>query len=173
MTAERKDAVTLNGQPLTLLGPELKSGERAPDFSAVDINLRSFTLADTKGKARIFSVVPSLDTPVCEAMTRRFNQEVAELPDVNIYTISMDLPFALSRWRAASGVRKVVLLSDHRDASFGLAYGTLIKEARLESRAIFVLDEEGVIRHVEYVKEIADQPNYTRVLEVARELTEA
>jgi len=172
MTVERKDAVTLNGQPLTLVGPELRSGNRAPDFNVVDMNLRPFTMADTKGKARIFSVVPSLDTPVCEAMTRRFNREAMELPDVNIYTISMDLPFALSRWRAASGVRKVVLLSDHRDTSFGLAYGTLIKEVRLESRAIFVLDEEGVIRHVEYVQEIADQPDFDRVLEVARELAE-
>jgi thiol peroxidase len=170
MTVERKNAVTLKENPFTLVGPELKVGDVAPDFTAVDNGLASVGLADTEGKVRIFSVVPSLDTPVCDTMTRRFNEEAAKLPEVTIYTISMDLPFAQARWCAAAGVRKVKMLSDHKEASFGMAYGTLVKELRLDSRAIFVVDQDGVIRFVEYVTEIADQPDYDAALAVVREL---
>ncbi len=170
MAEERRDAVTLKGNPFTLVGPELKPGDAAPDFELVGADLSPVTLQDTTGKIRIFSVVPSLDTPVCDTMTRRFNTEAAGLPEVKIYTVSMDLPFAQSRWCAASGVDNIVMLSDHRTGSFGEGYGTLVKELRLDSRAIFVVDGEGVIRHVEYVGEIADQPDYGAALDCVRAL---
>ena len=170
MAEERRNAVTLKGNPFTLVGPELRSGDPAPDFELVGADLKPVNLQDTAGKIRIFSVVPSLDTPVCDTMTRRFNTEAAGLPEVQIYTVSMDLPFAQSRWCAASGVDNIAMLSDHRDGSFGESYGTLVKELRLDSRAIFVVDAEGLIRHVEYVGEIADQPDYDSALDSVREL---
>ena len=166
---ERPGATTLKGNPLTLIGPELKAGDTAPDFTAVDNSLKPVTLKDTAGKVRIFSVVPSLDTPVCDAQTKKFNEEAANLPGVEIYTVSMDLPFAQKRWCGAFGVDKVKMLSDHKDASFGANYGTLIKDHRIESRAIFVLDPQNRIRHAEYVKEVADFPNYEAALSAARE----
>jgi thioredoxin-dependent peroxiredoxin len=170
MPMERPGAVTLRGKPFTLLGPELHEGETAPDFTATGKNLKPVMLEDTQAGIRIFSVVPSLDTPVCDAQTRRFNREASELPDVKIYTVSMDLPFAQSRWSAAAGVDHVVMLSDHRDCSFGLAYGTLIKELRLLCRAIFVIDESNKLRYVEYVKEVAAQPDYEAATDAIRRL---
>jgi thiol peroxidase len=161
---ERPGATTLRGNPLTLIGPELKAGDKAPDFSLVDNGLKTVTLADTGSNWRIISVVPSLDTPVCDAQTKRFNEAAAQLPNVDILTVSMDLPFAQKRWCGAFGVDKLKMLSDHRDGSFGTNYGTLIKELRIESRAIFVLDPANAIRYVEYVKEVADHPNYEAVL---------
>ena len=171
MISERSNAVTLQGNPFTLLGPELKVGDQAPDFVILDRKLKSVTLADIKNEVRIFSVVPSLDTPVCDAQTRRFNEEIEELQGVSIYTISMDLPFAQNRWCSSTGVENLEMLSDHRDASFGVNYGTLIKELRLNCRAIFVVDSQDILRHVEYVKEVADHPNYDDALNTARELT--
>jgi thiol peroxidase len=168
---ERTGAVTLKGKPLTLVGPELKVGDRAPEFGCVDTDLKPVSLAQTGEAVRIFSVVPSLDTPVCDAQTRRFNEEAATLPGVEIFTISMDLPFAQRRWCGAFGIDRVKMLSDHREASFGTAYGALIKELRLESRSIFVVDRKDVIRHVEYVKEVTDFPDYEAALAVARSLT--
>ena len=168
---ERPGATTLKGNPLTLVGPELKPGDTAPDFEVVDTGLQKVTLASTGGNVRIFSVVPSLDTPVCDAQTKRFNEEAAQLAGVEILTISMDLPFAQKRWCGAMGVDRVKMLSDHRDGSFGRAYGTLIKELRIESRAIFVVDPNNVIRHAEYVKEVADFPNYEAALTSARSLS--
>lgn len=170
MPVERPNAVTLKGGALTLVGPELKVGDQAPDFVTVGKDLKPVGLADTQGKTRIFSVVPSLDTPVCDSQTRRFNQEAGSLPNVRIYTISMDLPFAQSRWCAAAGVNNVTMLSDHRDGSFGAAYGTLIKELRLNARALFVVDVGGIIRHLQYVKEVADHPDYEAALEATREI---
>jgi len=120
---------------------------------------------------RIFSVIPSLDTPVCDAQTKRFNEEAAKLDGIEIYTISMDLPFAQKRWCGAFGIDKIKMLSDHRTGSFGENYGTLIKDLRIESRAIFVLDKDGTIKHVEYVKEVADHPNYEAALAAAKSLT--
>jgi len=158
----------MRGNPLTLIGPELKAGDSAPDFKLVDNSLKSVSLADTGHNVRIISVVPSLDTPVCDAQTKRFNEEAAKLPGVDILTVSMDLPFAQKRWCGAFGVDKVKMLSDHRDASFGTNYGTLIKDLRIESRAIFVLDQKNTIRHAEYVKEVADFPNYDTALAAAR-----
>jgi thiol peroxidase len=151
-----------------LIGPELKPGDTAPDFALVDNSLKSVTLADTGHNVRIISVVPSLDTPVCDAQTKRFNEEAAQLPQVDILTVSMDLPFAQKRWCGAFGVDKVRMLSDHKEGSFGSQYGTLIKELRIESRAIFVLDQQNRIRHAEYVKEVADHPNYETALAAAR-----
>jgi thiol peroxidase len=170
---ERAGAATLKGKPLTLVGPELKAGDRAPDFTCVDNDLKPVSLEGTGRTVRIFSVVPSLDTAVCDAQTRRFNEEAAKLAPVEIYTISMDLPFAQRRWCGAFGIDKVKMLSDHREASFGSGYGTLIQELRLESRAIFVLDKDGVIRHAQYVKEVTDFADYEAALAVARSLAGA
>jgi thiol peroxidase len=167
---ERPGATTLKGNPFTLIGPELKVGDKAPDFDVVDNTLQPVNLAKTAGKVRIFSVVPSLDTPVCDMQTKRFNDEAAKMPDVDIYTVSMDLPFAQKRWCGAFGVDNIKMVSDHKSGSFGEAYGTLIKELRIESRAIFVVDKGGVIRYVEYVKEVAEHPHYDYVLSVAKGL---
>src|SRR5215472_698658 len=165
---ERPGATTMRGNPLTLIGPELKAGDAAPDFKLVDNSLKSVSLNDTGQNVRIISVVPSLDTPVCDAQTKRFNEEAAKLPGVDILTVSMDLPFAQKRWCGAFGVDKVKMLSDHREASFGTNYGTLIKDLRIESRAIFVIDQKNKIRHAEYVKEVADFPNYEAALSAAK-----
>lgn len=160
----------MRGKPLTLLGPELKAGEKAPDFEVVNDGLQPVNLEKTGHGVRIFSVIPSLDTPVCDAQTKRFNEEAAKLDGIEIYTISMDLPFAQKRWCGAFGVDKIKMLSDHRSGSFGENYGTLIKDLRIESRAIFVLDKDGTIKHVEYVKEVADHPNYEAALDAAKSL---
>jgi thioredoxin-dependent peroxiredoxin len=165
---ERPGATTLRGNPLTLVGPELKPGDAAPDFTLVDGSLKPVSLADTGGQVRIISVVPSLDTPVCDAQTKRFNEAAGSLPGVDILSVSMDLPFAQKRWCGAFGVDKVKMLSDHKDASFGSHYGTLIKELRIESRAIFVLDRNNKVLHAEYVKEVADHPDYEAALLAAR-----
>ena len=146
----------------------MKAGDAAPDFAAVDTGLKPVDLAKTGTGVRIFSVVPSLDTPVCDMQTRRFNEEAAKLPNVKIYTISMDLPFAMKRWCGAMGVDKVEMLSDHRTGSFGESYGTMIKDLRIESRAIFVVDQANKLSYVEYVKEVADHPNYDAALAAAK-----
>jgi thiol peroxidase len=158
----------MKGNPLTLIGPELKAGDRAPDFSVVDSGLKAVTLADTGNGVRIISVVPSLDTPVCDMQTKKFNEAAAALPGVSILTVSMDLPFAQTRWCGAFGVDKIKMLSDHREGSFGTNYGTLIQGLRIESRAIFVIDGNNVIRHVEYVKEVTEHPDYEAALAAAR-----
>ena len=158
----------MKGAPLTLVGPELKVGDAAPDFSLMDKGLKAVTLKDTGNRVRIISVIPSLDTPVCDAQTKHFNDEAANLPGVDMITVSMDLPFAQKRWCTTFAVDNLKMLSDHMDASFGTNYGTLIKELRIESRAIFVLDADNKIRHAEYVKEVADFPNYETALAAAR-----
>src|SRR5947207_5437031 len=165
---ERAGATTMKGNPLTLVGPQLQAGDPAPDFNVVDNTLSPVNLEKTGHHVRIISVVPSLDTPVCDLQTKRFNEEAAKLPDVDILTISMDLPFAQNRWCGAFGVDRIKMLSDHGSGSFGEAYGTLIKDLRIESRAIFVLDRDNTIRHVEYVKEVADHPNYDAALAAAK-----
>ena len=168
---ERPGAVTMKGNPLTLVGTELKVGDQAPAFVALDNNLSPVSLDSFRGKVCIISSVPSLDTPVCDMETRRFNTEAGTLGnDVVILTISMDLPFAQKRWCGAAGVERVQTLSDHRDASFGKAYGVLIKELRLLARAVFVLDQQGTIRYLQLVKEIAEEPDYNSVLKAVREL---
>jgi thiol peroxidase len=164
---ERPGAVFLNGNPLTLIGPELRPGDPAPDFEAFDSHMQPVRLADTGQRVRIFSVVPSLDTPVCDAQTKRFNDEVGKLDRIDVYTISVDLPFAMSRWCLTMGVDYVKMLSDYRNGSFGANYGTLIKDLRLESRAIFVLGPDNTLRHVEYVKDVAEHPDYDAALAAA------
>lgn len=154
---------------MTLLGPELQAGDKAPDFDVVNDTLQPVSLQKTGNSVRIFSVVLSLDTPVCDAQTRRFNEEAAKMPGVEIYTVSMDLPFAQKRWCGTYGIDRVKMLSDHKTGSFGEHYGTLIKELRIESRAIFVVDQDNKLRHVEYVKEVAEHPNYETALKAARE----
>ena len=167
---ERPGATTLQGNPMTLLGPELHAGEKAPDFDVIDAGLKPFSLASTGAAVRVFSVVPSLDTPVCDMQTKRFNEEAAKMPSVEMYTVSMDLPFAQKRWCGAFGVDNIRMLSDHRSGSFGEAYGTLIKDLRIEGRAIFVVDKDGTLKHVEYVKEVANHPDYESALKVVKEL---
>ena len=167
----RTSAITLRGNPKNVIGPELKAGDTAPDFEAVDTSLKTVTLADTGNGVRIFSVVPSLDTPVCDMQTKRFNEEASALPNVKIYTLSMDLPFAMKRWCGAMGVDNLVMLSDHRSGSFGAAYGTLIEDLRIHARAIFVIDDANVIRYAEYVGEVGNHPDYDAALAAARALT--
>ena len=168
---ERDGIVTMKGNPITLMGTEPQVGDKAPDFVAVDNDLNPVSFDSFRGKVCIVSSVPSLDTPVCDMETRRFNDEAGRLgDDVEILTISMDLPFAQKRWCGAAGVDKVQTLSDHRDAAFGQAYGVLIKGLRLLARAVFVVDKEGTIRYIELVKEIASEPDYDSILTAVKEL---
>ncbi len=166
MAQERKNAVTFKGNPLTLVGPELKTGDEAPDFKVVDTALKPVTLASSKGKTRLISVVPSIDTPVCDLQTKRFNQEASKFPaGIVVLTVSMDLPFAQGRWCGLASADKIQMLSDYQEASFGNAYGVLIKELKLLSRAIFVIGTDDKIQYVEYVKEITTPPDYEKALQ--------
>ena len=168
---ERTGLVTMKGNPVTLIGHELKVGDKAPEFTVVGNDLSQVSLESFRGKVCIISSVPSLDTPVCDMETRRFNSEASRLGnEVVVLTISMDLPFAQKRWCGAAGVDRVVTLSDHRDGSFGRAYGVLIKDLRLLARAVFVIDKEGRITYLELVKEIASEPDYEAVLAAVAEL---
>jgi thiol peroxidase len=168
---ERKGIVTMKANALTLVGNEVKAGQRAPDFEVLDNDLSPVKLSSFRGKVCIISSVPSLDTAVCDIMTRRFNQEAANLgEDVVILTISMDLPFAQKRWCGAAGVNNVKTLSDHRQASFGTAFGVLIKELRLLARAVFVVDRNGIIRYIQIVDELTNEPDYEAALKAAKEL---
>jgi thioredoxin-dependent peroxiredoxin len=168
---ERTDVTTFKGNPVTLLGPALKTGDRAPDFLVVNTSLSPIKLSDFQGKIKIISAVPSLDTPVCDAETRRFNQEAAKLPDnVVVLTVSLDLPFAQSRWCGAAGIDRVTLLSDYQDRSFASAYGVLIKELKLLSRSIFVVDSGDTIRYIQHVPEITAEPDYAAVISAAKGL---
>jgi thiol peroxidase len=168
---ERPGAATMKGNPLTLAGTELKVGDVAPDLELLDNDLAPVKLSSFRGKVCIISTVPSLDTPVCDMETRRFNEEAGKLGnDVVILTISMDLPFAQKRWCGAAGVDKVVTLSAHRDAAFGEAYGVLIKELRLLARAVFVMDPKGSIQYIQLVKELTEEPDYGVVLDAVKKL---
>ena len=169
--AERKGLVTLKGNPVTLVGKEVKVGDAAPDVTLVDNDLKLVALSAFRGKVVILSSVPSLDTPVCDIETRRFNEEAAKMGDgVAVLTLSMDLPFAQKRWCGAHGIERVKTLSDHRDAAFGKAYGVLIKGLRLLARAVFVVDRQGVIRYTQLVEEISHEPDYDAVLDAVRKL---
>ena len=163
--------VTFKGNPITLGGSEVKTGQDAPDFTALDTSLQPVRLSDAKGKVIILSAVPSVDTPVCDTETRRFNEEASKLGEgIEVWTLSMDLPFAQKRWCAAAGIDRVKLLSDFRERSFGPTYGVDIKDsalAGLHTRAVFVVGKDGKVKHAEYVKEIASEPNYEAALEAA------
>lgn len=169
---ERAGLITLKGNPITLLGNEVKVGQKAPDAELVANDLSTVKLsALCRGKVCIITSVPSFDTPVCDVETRRFNQEAGNLgDDVAVLAISMDLPFAQARWCGAAGVKNVGTLSDHRDAAFGTSYGVLVKGLRLLARAVFVVDKQGVVRYVELVKEVASEPNYEAALNAAKKL---
>jgi len=168
---ERKGIVTALGNPVTLVGPELKVGQSAPGFTVLDAGLREVTLGDFAGKIKLISVTPSLDTPVCDVQARRFNQAAAALPEsVAVLNVSMDLPFAIARFCSEAGLDRVKAYSDHRDGSFGTAFGVLIKEQRLLARSIFVIDRNDVIRHVEIVPEITNHPDYEKALETVTKL---
>jgi thiol peroxidase len=163
--------VTFQGNPLTLLDKEVKVGDKAPDFVVLDSNLKEVRLKDFPGKIKLISVTPSLDTPVCDMQARRFNEAAAKLPDdVVIINISMDLPFAIARFCTSAGIDRVKVLSDHRDASFGNAYGVLIKELRLLARSVFIIDRDNIIKYIEIVPEITNHPDYEKALEVVKSL---
>lgn len=168
MANERAGVVTFKGGPLTLIGPELKVGDKAPEFEVIDGGLNPVHLASSKGKVRLFSAVPSLDTPVCSIQTKRFGEALASLPpEVQFYTVSADLPFAQKRWCGAESV-DVVTLSDHRKLSFAESYGLLIKELRLLARAVIVVDAKDRIAYVQIVPEVTSEPDYEEALEAAK-----
>jgi len=166
---ERSGIVTSHGRQLTLLGPDLGVGAHAPDFTVLDGSVQEVRLSDHAGKIKVISVTPSLDTPVCDLQLRRFNSEAANLPaGIVVMNVSMDLPFAVSRFCTAAGIDRVLALSDHRDASFGLAFGVLIKESRLLARSIFILDGDNVIRYREIVPDLSSHPDYEKALRALR-----
>jgi len=160
--------VKFAGNPVTLLGSQLKVGEKAPNFTVLANDLSEVTLNDSKGYVRLISVVPSIDTGVCDAQTRRFNEEAAKLDNVKVLTVSVDLPFAQSRWCGSNGIENVQTLSDHRDLSFGEAFGVAIKELRLLARAVFVVDSNDVVTYGEYVNEVTEHPNYEAAIEAVK-----
>jgi thiol peroxidase len=163
---ERNNVVTAHGNPVTLIGKAIKEGDKAPDFTVLDGELKELTLKDLEGKIKVISVTPSLDTPVCDIQARRFNEEAAKFsPNVVVLNISMDLPFAITRFCTSAGIDRVKAYSDHRDASFGEAFGVLIKELRLLARSVFIIDASDVVRYAEIVPEITEHPDYERVIE--------
>ena len=171
MAIERFGAVTTKGNPLTVIGAPLSVGEKAPAFTLIAHDLKKVSLADSAGKIRLISVVPSLDTGICDAQTRRMNEEAAKLGEgVVVLTVSAEHPFNQRRWCGAAGIDRVLVLSDHMDMSFGEAYGTYVKEWRLEQRSMFVVDAEDTIRYIEYVPEIAQHPDYEAALTAVRDL---
>lgn len=170
---ERKGIVTIHGKAATLVGPELKVGDKAPAFTVLDGDLKEVSLKDFSGKIKVISVTPSLDTPVCDVQARRFNSEAASLPaDTVVLNISMDLPFAITRFCTTAGIERVKAYSDHRDGSFGTAYGVLMKEARLLARSVFIIDKDDIVRHVEIVPEISNHPDYEKALAALQKVTE-
>lgn len=167
---KRANIITFKGAPLTLLGTEIKIGDKAPDFTAISTTLEPVKLSDSTGKVRVISVVPSIDTPVCDIQTSRFNHEVANIEDLLVLSVSVDLPFALAKYCAAKDITNVKTLSDHKELDFGLKYGFVIEELRLLARGIVVVDREGIVQYVEYVPEVTDQPDYDKVLSTAKKL---
>ena len=163
----RPGVVTFQGNPLTLIGTDLKVGDKAPDFSLVDNDMSEVTLSASAGKTRLIVTVPSLDTPVCDMESRRFNQEASKIPNVQVLVVSMDLPFAQKRWCAAHGIKNVQTVSDYKSGQFGLSYGVLIKELHLEARAIFVVNAHNQITYKEIVSEVTNEPNYEAALKAA------
>lgn len=168
MTEERNNIVTFKGKPATLLGPDIKAGDAAPEFHVVDNSMQAVTLASNLGKVQIITVVPSIDTPVCDTMTRKFNEKAAQLPEtVVVLTVSLDLPFAQKRWCGNAGIEKVRTVSDYQERSFGLNYGLLLKELKLLARAVYVIDKAGKVAYREIVKEVTAEPDYDAALAAA------
>jgi len=168
---ERTGIVTMKGKPVTLIGLAIKVGQKAPDFEVVANDITTVKFSSFAGKACIIASVPSLDTSVCDMETRKFNEKAAQLDSsVVMLTISMDLPFAQKRWCGAASIKNLQTLSDYRQASFGKAYGVLIKDLRLLARAVFVVDNKGIVRYVQIVPEIATEPDYDAALKAVQEL---
>lgn len=161
--------VTFQQDPVTLLGKEISVGDEAPDFTVLSNDLKEVSLDDYKGKVKLIAAVPSVDTGVCSDETKRFNEEADKLDNAHVLTVSMDLPFAQGRWCAANGVKNLDTLSDHRDADFAEKYGVLIKELRLLARAVFVVDSNNIVKHVEYVSEVTNLPDFDKALQAAKE----
>lgn len=162
--------ITFGGNPVTLVGKEIKVGDKAPDFTVINNDLERVKLSDYKGKVRILSIFPSVDTPVCAAQNRMFNKKAAELDNSVILSISNDLPFAQKRFCGAEGIDKVVTLSDHKDVDFGQKYGFLIDELRLLGRGVVVVDTDDTVKYVEYVSEVVEEPDYDKALEIVAKL---
>lgn len=171
MTTERSDAIKFKGNGMTLLGPELAVGSQAPDFALTATDMSTKSLADYADKVKIFSIVPSVDTPVCDTQTRTFSKQLAEVSDdIVVLTVSVDLPFAFKRWCGAAGVENVECLSDFKDHEFGKTFGVRIKELGILARAVVVIDKDNTIKHVEYVGEVTEEPDYTAAFEAAKAL---
>ncbi|MCX8068989.1 MAG: thiol peroxidase [Thermodesulfovibrionales bacterium] len=169
---ERQGIITIKGNPITLVGNELKVGDKAPEFTVLDSSLNEVKLSDFKGKVKIISVTPSLDTPVCDMQLKRFEKEASSMSDnVVVINISVDLPFAISRFCGASGISKAKAYSDHRYLSFGQNYGLLIKELRLLARAIIIIDKDDVVRYFELVSEVTNHPDYDKALSTLKEIS--
>lgn len=170
---ERKGIVTINSEPITLIGEEIKVGQKAPEFTVLDSNLKEISLDKYKGKIKLICSVPSLDTPICDLQIKRFNDEAAEISkDVIIIFISMDLPFAQKRFCQAYDIKRVKTFSDYREGDYGAKYGVLIKELRLLSRAIVIIGKDDEVKYVEYVKEVASHPDYEKALKTLKSVVE-
>jgi len=170
---ERKGVIQRKGMPMTLLGPELKVGQKAPEFTVLDLDIKERKLSEFNGKFVVISSIPSVDTPMCNLQTLRLNQDAEKLiPDVVILTISWDLPFAQKRWCDEKSVSHTLLLSDYRDRTFGKAYGLIIKERMLLARAVIIIDRQGIIRYLHIVKEQFSQPDYDDLLKALQKLRE-
>lgn len=163
------EKITFKGSPLTLIGRELKIGDNAPEFNVLSNDMKEIHLAEFRGKILLLNVVTSLDTPICDEQTKKFNSEAASLPHVQILTISVDLPFAQSRFCGGNDMH-IKVASDHKDVNFGMNYGVLIKEWRMLARSIFLVDQQGKVRYKEIVPEVASHPNYNKVLEEIKKL---
>jgi len=166
---KRNNVIKFAGNAMTLVGKEIKVGDKAPDFSALAPDLSSLSLSSTKGQVRVISVVPSIDTPVCDMQTRWFNEEAAKIDGLTVLSISVDLPFAIKKYCATKGIENIKTLSDHKDLDFGLKYGFVIEELRLLTRGTIVIDRNDIVRHVEYVPNVSDHPNYAQVLAVVKQ----
>lgn len=165
---KRQGIVTFAGKPVTLVGKEIQVGDKAPDFTALTTDLTPFSLSDLTGKVVVISVVPSIDTSVCDMQTRWFNEDAAKIDGLVVVSVSVDLPFALKKYCAAKDISTVKTVSDHKDLDFGLKYGFVIEELRLLSRGAVVVDRDGIVRYVEYVPVISDQPQYDKIMDAVK-----
>lgn len=166
---KRTNVIKFAGNAMTLIGTEIKIGDIAPDFTALSPDLSPLSLSSTKGQVRVISVVPSIDTPVCDMQTRWFNEEAAKIEGLTVLSISVDLPFAIKKYCATKGIENIKTLSDHKDLDFGLKYGFVIEELRLLARGTVVIDRDDIVRHVEYVSNVSDHPNYDTAMTVVKE----
>ena len=170
---ERKGVVTFDGKPVTLIGPEIHVGQRAPEFKLLDSNMAEVSLSQSKGKVRLISVVYSLETPICDFQTRTFEEQALKYPNVVVYSVSMDLPFTQARYSKERQIKKLKALSDYREASFGIAYGLLIKEMKLLARAVFIIGTDDIVRYLEYVKDVTKAPDYEKAIKALEQVVKS